>query len=92
MLVNNFIDSFFKNRLKKNILILSGGRSIKKIYKKIYNKDINWLNSKIFIVDERLIKQEKNLNSTLIKKIFKSKCDIYNVSENKIKIVVSLKK
>ena len=86
MLINNFIEKFFKKkRFKKNILILSGGKSIKKIYKKIYNIDINWVNSKIFIVDERLIKQEENLNSTLIKKIFKSKCDIYNVFEDKIK-------
>lgn len=85
MLINNFIEKFFKKRLKKNILILSGGQSIKKIYKKIYNIDINWVNSKIFIVDERLIKQEKNLNSTLIKKIFERKCDIYNVFEDKIK-------
>ncbi len=85
MLVNNFIDSFFKNRLKKNILILSGGRSIKKIYKKIYNKDINWLNTKIFILDERLTKQEKNLNLNLIKTIFKSKCEIYNIHKDNIK-------
>tara|TARA_Y100000591_G_scaffold316836_1_gene325852 strand:+ start:4588 stop:5280 length:693 start_codon:yes stop_codon:yes gene_type:complete len=85
MLINNFIKKFFKKKSKKNIFILSGGKSIKKIYKKIYNLDISWANSKIFIVDERLIKQEKNLNSTLIKKIFKTKCDIYDVFENKVK-------
>ena len=85
MLINNFIKQFFKKKSKKNIFILSGGKSIKKIYKKIYNLDIDWDNSKIFIVDERLIKQEKNLNSTLIKKIFKTKCDIYNLFENKVK-------
>ena len=85
MLISNFIKKFFKKELKKNILILSGGKSTKKIYKKIYDLDINWSNSKIFIVDERLIKQKKNLNLTGIKKIFKNKCDIYNVFENKVK-------
>ncbi len=84
MFTNNFIDSFFKKRFKKNILILSGGRSVKGIYKKINKSKICWPKTKIFLLDERLTKFEKNHNSNLIKKIFKSKCEIYNIYQNKI--------
>ena len=85
MVTNNFIDWFFKKKLKRNILILSGGRSVKGIYKKIYKSKICWPKTKIFILDERLTKLEKNLNSNMIKKIFKKKCEIYDIYKNKVK-------
>ena len=85
MFTNNFIDIFFKKKLKKNILILSGGKSVKGIYKKISNSKINWFNTKIIILDERLTKLSKNLNSNLIKRIFKNKCEIYTISKKKTK-------
>ncbi len=85
MVTKNFIDIFFKKKLKKNILILSGGRSVKGIYKKIYKSKICWSKTKIFILDERLTKLEKNLNSNMIKKIFKKKCEICDIYKNKVK-------
>ena len=43
---------------KKTSLILSGGKSPLKHYRKLFKKKINWSNVNFFLLDERLVKKK----------------------------------
>jgi len=57
---------------KKTSLILSGGNSPLKHYRKLFKKKINWSNVNFFLLDERLV----NIKSKL--------SNFYNISFDKL--------
>lgn len=99
MLLSKFISKeISKNRNSKNInLLLSGGKSVKNVYRLISKADIQWQNVDLSLIDERLTSVEKSLNINNIKNIFKKKIieekrilnlrEIYN--KKKIKLLVN---
>ena len=74
---------------KRNVnLILAGGKSPLKIYKKLFAKNINWSKVNLFLSDERLVSLDnKNSNFFNIKKQFKKniKYNIFPLNRNSIK-------
>lgn len=67
------IKKFLKQKNKQKSLILSGGSSITKIYKKISRIKADWKNINIYLVDERKISKKQNQNLFLLKKFFRKK-------------------
>ena len=67
------IVKFLKKKNKQKNLILSGGSSITKIYRKISKIKANWKNINIYLVDERKTSKKKNQNIFLLRKIFRKK-------------------
>ena len=68
------IKKFLKQKNKQKNLILSGGSSIIKIYKKISRIKADWKNMNIYLVDERKISQKQDQNLFLLKKFLKVEC------------------
>jgi 6-phosphogluconolactonase/glucosamine-6-phosphate isomerase/deaminase len=78
MLFKNFIKKFLNsNLLKKKIIIVSGGRSVKKTFQFISSlRNIDWRNINFYLLDERITNNLSLKNYSLIKKIFKNKSNI----------------
>ena len=89
------IKKLLKQKNKQKNLILSGGSSIIKIYKKISRIKADWKNMNIYLVDERKISQKQDQNLFLLKKFFsKKKINEFNekifLKKNEKKIIYNL--
>ena len=83
LLIESFIKDFKKLAKKKEQLkkrfsfVLTGGKSPKKLYKKLSKEKINWKNIDFFIGDERFVKEDsKNSNIGMCKKHLLNKIKI----------------
>ena len=81
MLFKKFIKNYFKNLKKKKLLILSGGKSVKKIYYLISTLILNQQNTDILTLDERVSSNLKFSNYIFIKKIFIKNCKVFSISK-----------
>ena len=75
MLFSNNIFALIKKKEKekKILFILSGGKSVKEPYKLLSNMVINWKNSEAVLVDERISQKKKFLNESMLNKFFFNK-------------------
>ena len=90
------IVKFLKKKNNQKNLILSGGSSITKIYRKISKIKANWKNINIYLVDERKTSKKKNQNIFLLRKIFsKKKINDFNekifLKKNEKKVIHNLR-
>jgi 6-phosphogluconolactonase len=92
--VVDLIENKIKSIKKEFISIgLCGGNSVSEIYSELSKRDINWKNIHIFLTDERISKDKKELNISLInehlangllnnKKIRKENIHSFSFSDN----------
>jgi len=103
LLIESFIKDFKKLAKKKEQLkkrfsfVLTGGKSPKKLYKKLSKEKINWKNIDFFWGDERFVSKKSRssnyrlANETIFKLIKIKKKQIYSVNTKKPSVIYASK-